>query len=428
MKTSAIVLLNILIATLSAGGGYWWAHQADMKTVSAAPMESAPSLAPAKKKVLYWYDPMVPNQQFGKPGKSPFMDMDLVPKYGDDNVISAGIAIDSGLQQNMALRRAKVERKVLRSSIEVAGSLMYNARDVAVVQARSGGFVERVYAHAPGDVVAANAPLVDLLMPEWAAAQSEFLALRRHDDPSLTDAARQRLILLGMPATLITAIEKSGQPKSTFTLRTPIAGVIQTLEVRQGMTITTGTTLATVNGISTVWLDAAVPETYAAMVGKTYPLKAHFSAYPDEEFCGSVIALLPETNAQTRTLKVRAEFPNPEGRLRPGMYARVEIETGERNAQLWIPTEAVIRTGKRDVVILEQKNNAFVPQEITIGEEIQEKTAVLSGLKEGQTVVVSGQFLLDSEASLAGLLHKLDKEDPAQSDDNNRIDKAGETP
>lgn len=411
MNAIRMILVCTVIAALGISGGYWFAHRHADRAVPEAPSQ------PSEKTVLYWYDPMVPNQHFDKPGPSPFMDMALVPKYASDGGDAPGIRIDPGVQQNLALRRAMVERKTLSQPVEVVGTVMFNARDVAVVQTRSNGFVERVYARAPGDVIAANAPLADLLIPEWTGAQTEFLALRRSGDAELTAAARQRLQLLGMPAALISRVEHSGKPQTVITVSSPIAGVIETLDVRQGMSVGMGMTLARIVGIGTVWLEAAVPESQAARVEEGHPLIAQLSAYPDKRFHGRIIAVLPETNPDTRTLKVRAEFPNPEGRLRPGMFAQVRIEAGATEAQLWVPSEALIRTGKRNVVIVDQGNDSFLPVEIETGAEAQGSTAVLNGLEEGQTVVVSGQFLIDSEASLSGVLQRLDS----------RMDKSSES-
>lgn len=412
MSTVKTLLLCAVIAAVSAALGFWWAHRHDMPDHPAMTANVAP--APNdEEKVLYWYDPMVPNQHFEKPGKSPFMDMELVPKYAEE-VDVAGVKIDPGVQQNMALRRATVEQTTLSQHVDVVGSLMFNERNIAIVQARSNGFVERVYAHAPSDVVTQNEPLADLLIPEWAGAQLEYLALRNNGSPELLDAARQRLQLLGMPNELIRKVERTGKPHTVVTIVSPIGGMIQSLDVRTGMSIGMGMPLAQVVGIDPVWLEAAVPETQAALIKEGQRLTARLSAYPGETFEGRVIAVLPETNIETRTLKVRAEFPNPDHRLRPGMFAQVRIEADKDAPMLWVPTEAVIRTGTRSLVIVDKGEGAFLPVEVEVGAESSGKTAILRGLEEGQTVVASGQFLIDSEASLTGVLAKLDTSNDQQ--------------
>jgi Cu(I)/Ag(I) efflux system membrane fusion protein len=363
------------------------------------------TLGPAAggRPVLYWYDPMVPAQHFDKPGKSPFMDMPLVPKYaGEANVGAVGITIDPAKVQNLGVRLASVERGALPSAVTVNGVLAFNERDVAIVQAKAAGFVQRVHGRAPGDVVPAGARLADVLVPEWAGAQSEFLAVRRTGDAALTAAARQRLLLLGIPASTVAEVERSGRPLTVLTIATPIAGVLKTLGVRNGMTVVAGQTLAEVNGLSRVWLNAAVPEALAGQVRPGQNVTATLAAYPGEAFSGRVAAILPQASADTRTLTVRVELANPGGRLRPGMFASVQLG-GARQPSLLIPSEAVIRTGRRTLVMLAQPGGRYLPAEIRAGREAGGKTEVLAGLSEHDKVVASGQFLLDSEASLSGI-------------------------
>jgi len=361
--------------------------------------------AKADRQALYWYDPMFPQQQFDKPGKSPFMDMQLVPRYADGAASAAtpAVQIDPGLAQNIGVRLASVSRGVLTSRLALSGILAFNERDVAVVQARAAGFVERVYARAPGDVLKAGAPLVDLLIPEWAAAQEEFLALRRSGERGLIDAARQRLRLSGMPAGLIAQMERSGQVQSVLTVTSPISGALQTLEVREGMTVTPGQTLARFNGLDQVWLQVAVPEAQSAMLNVGQRVQSHFVGLPGKALDGTVSAILPATAMDSRTVQVRVELPNPDGALRPGMTAQVSLAQTDGQALLQVPSEALIRTGKRVLVMLAEEGGRYRPVEVETGVENQDHTVILSGLQEGQQVVASGQFLLDSEASLKGV-------------------------
>ena len=210
--------------------------------------------------VLYWYDPMVPQQKFDKPGKSPFMDMELVPRYADEGSDGASMKIDPSVTQNLGIRLATAVRESISQSLEATGALLFDERDVAVVQARAGGFVERVYDRAPEDVIDKGAPLADLLIPEWAAAQEEYLALRDVGEPQLLAAARQRLRLAGMPADVIAQLQGSGKTRAVWTVTSPIAGVLSSLDVREGMTVPAGASLARINGLSKVWLEVAVPE------------------------------------------------------------------------------------------------------------------------------------------------------------------------
>ena len=358
--------------------------------------------ASEEREVLYWYDPMAPSHRFDKPGKSPFMDMQLVPKYADEEAGGGGVQIDPAVTQNLGVRLATVEMGSLPSGLTATGTIEFNDRDVAIVQAKAGGFVQRVYGRAPADVVAAGAPLADLLIPEWAGAQGEFLAVLRTGDPALIGAARNRLRLLGMPPELITAVERSGVVRDVVTVTTPSAGVIKALGVRAGMTVTAGQTLAEVNGLARVWLSAAVPEAQSAQVRVGQTVRTSFAAYPGETFSGQVTAVLPQAETASRTLTARIELANPDGRLRPGMFAAVEF-AGQSRSALLVPSEAVIRTGKRALVMLAKDGGRFVPAEVQIGREAGGKTEILAGLAAGEQVVASGQFLLESEASLTGV-------------------------
>lgn len=389
-------MINRLLAVALLGGGlgagYWLAQ---------AP---APVAAMADKPALYWYDPMYPQQKFDKPGKSPFMDMQLVPRYAEGAADSTAVQIDPRVAQNLGVRLATVTRGVLASTLELSGILAFNERDVAVVQARAGGFVERVYDRAPGDVLKAGAPLADLLVPEWAAAQEEFLALRRSADAPLLAAARQRLRLSGMPAGLIAQMERSGRVQSVLTVASPIGGVVQTLDVREGMTMAAGQTLARINGLDRLWLQVAVPQSQGAALAVGQAVESRFVGLPGQVVKGAVSAILPTIAGDSRTVQVRVELPNADGTLRPGMTAQVRLAQSSAQSVLQVPSEALIRTGKRTLVMLAEEGGHYRPVDVEVGAESQEMTVIRSGLQEGQQVVASGQFLLDSEASLRGII------------------------
>jgi Cu(I)/Ag(I) efflux system membrane fusion protein len=394
-----LAVTGLAIALVAGAGGYgiarWTGHLADTPPAAQG--------ADAGRKVLYWYDPMVPTQHFDKPGKSPFMDMQLVPKYADEAGGDApGVRIDPATSQTLGLRTVAVRRGELASGLTATGTIDFNQRDVAIVQARAGGFVQRVYARAPGDVIGAGAPLADLLVPEWAGAQTEFLAVRRAGNAALTQAARQRLALLGMPSGTIASVERTGRPHNVVTISTPTGGVIKTLDVRAGMTMTAGQTLAEINGLSTVWLNAAVPEAIAGPLKPGQAVQATLAAFPGETLSGHVSAILPQTQADSRTLTVRIELPNRGGRLRPGMFATVSFG-GSAHPALLVPSEALIRTGKRTLVMLALDKGRYRPAEVQTGRESGDDTEILAGLSEGEKIVASGQFLIDSEASLSGV-------------------------
>ena len=388
--------LMLVTALAAGGGGFWLGHrQTGEQTAAAAAGSGQP---------LYYYDPMFPNQKFDKPGKSPFMDMQLVPKYADGAAPGSApaVTVDPASRQSLGLRVVEAKMGNLATTLNVTGTIDFNQRDVAMIQARSGGFVQRVYARAPGDVVRAGAPIADLLLPEWGGAQTEFLSVKRLGQPDLTAAARQRLRLLGMPEGLIAKVERTGRPNGAVTITSPISGVIQSLDARIGVTLATGQSLAQVNGLGTVWLNAAVPEAQAGQVRIGQNASAMLAGFPGETFAGRVIAILPTTQADSRTLTVRIELPNRAGRLRPGMFAQVALG-GDARSALLVPSEAVIRTGKRTLVMLASGDGRYHPAEVSIGKESRGQTEIIAGLSPGEKVVASGQFLLDSEASLTGI-------------------------
>lgn len=387
----------LAVALVAAGGGYWLGQR-------GSPANEAES-SQSGRKILYWYDPMVPQEKYDNPDSLSSMGMKTQPKYADEDVATGeapGVSINPAAMQNLGVRVVAAQMGSLASTLSVTGSVDFNQREVAIVQARSGGFVSRVYARAPGDVIRAGAPIADVQLPEWGGAQTEFLAVKRLGKPDLTVAARQRLRLMGMSDGLIASVERSGRTNGTITITSPISGVIQTLEARAGVTLAQGQTLAQVTGIGTVWLNAAVPEAQAGAVRTGQSATATFTAFPGETFGGRIIAILPTAQADSRTLTVRIELANRGGRLRPGMFAQVALG-GDTRPALLVPSEAVIRTGTRAIVMLATGDGRYHPAEVRVGREGGGQTEILDGLSPGEKVIASGQFLLDSEASLTGI-------------------------
>jgi Cu(I)/Ag(I) efflux system membrane fusion protein len=380
-----------LVAVLGFGVG---------RLTTPPPKATAPAPQSARR-ILYWYDPMIPMEHHTGPGMSS-MNMTLIPKYADETPGAAGVQIDPSRAQNLGVTLATAERGALPSGVGATGVIDFNERDVAVVQAKAAGFVQRVYARAPGDTLAADAPLADLLIPEWAGAQGEYLAVKRTGDAALIQAGRERLKLLGMPPALIEAVEKTGQVRNIVTVSTPTGGVIKTLGVRNGMSVAAGQTLAEIDGLSRVWLNASIPEAMAGQIRLGQGVTATLAAYPGKTFNGRVTAILPQTDAASHTLTARIDLPNPGGRLKPGMFASAQFG-GMSQPALLVPSEAVIRTGTRSLVMIAQPGGRYAPAEVRIGREGDGRTEILAGLSEGEKVVASGQFLIDSEASLSGV-------------------------
>ena len=359
------------------------------------------------RRILYYHDPMVPGKQFSTPGKSPFMDMMMVPAYaGSAGADDSSIRVSSRIRQNIGLRTAPVVEGALATEVSAVGAIAYNERDQAIVQARAQGYVEKLHVRATLDRVVKGQPLVDLYVPDWVAAQEEFLAVRRMqgaDLAPLLEGARARMRQAGMDETQIRLVETSGQVQSRLTLVAPIAGVVTELAVREGMTVAPGATLVQINGLGTVWAEAEVPESQAALLHPGDTVNAESPALPGTVFTGRVQALPPQVNPATRTIKARVELANADGRLVPGMFVEMHFKDSSGRQSLLVPTEAIIQTGTRAVVMLAEGGGNFRPVAVEPGREADGQTEIRRGLQVGQQVVISGQFLIDSEASLRGL-------------------------
>ena len=395
-KMIAVALSAAAIAAAGGAGLY--------RAGVSAGMQSAPKPAAgtAEKKPLYWHDPMVPGHKFDKPGKSPFMDMQLVPVYAE-GADEGGVTISPRVQQNLGLRTAPVTLGSVAASLSAVGSVAYNEREVVLVQARSAGIVERLHARALFDPVRKGQPLLELYVPDWIAAQEEYLAARRMQGSGmagLADAARQRMRLAGMDEAQVRLVEASGRTHPRITISAPASGVITELTAREGMTVAAGAPLFRINGLDTVWVNAEVPENAAAAVRAGSLVEARTPAFPGTVFKGKVSALLPEVNPATRTIKARIELANRGAQLVPGMFATLTFAPAAARQVLQVPSEAVIQTGTRSVVMLAQGGGKFAPVDVEAGAEANGRTEIRKGLEAGQEVVVSGQFLIDSEASL----------------------------
>jgi Cu(I)/Ag(I) efflux system membrane fusion protein len=401
MNKKLMTLAVITAVALLASGyvaGTWHANTTTASTGNAKA---------ASQKVLYWHDPMMPNQHFDKPGKSPFMDMQLVPVFADEGA-SSGVKIDPGLQQNLGIRYATARRVDVATSFEVVGTTQFDESLADVVQSRVTGYIDRLYANAPMQRVSKGAPIASLFVPDWLAPQEEYLALRRGGmDNTLLAASRERMRVLSIPDAVVANLERTGRAQTHVTLSAPAAGVITELNVRDGAMVAPGQTLAKVAGLSTLWLVIDVPEALALQVKAGMSVDAVFAADASQHFTGRIREVLPGISADSRTLQARLAIDNKNLLLTPGMLMRARIGGATTASRLVVPSEAVITTGKRSIVIVKQADGRLQPVTVTTGNDSASDTEVLSGLSEGEQVVASGQFLIDSEASLKSVLPRL---------------------
>ncbi|MEP7184280.1 MAG: efflux RND transporter periplasmic adaptor subunit [Rhodanobacter sp.] len=368
------------------------------------------------KKILYWYDTMVPQQHFDKPGLSP-MGMQMVPKYaGDAGADRDTVQIDPSTEQNLGMRTITVKRGQLQRDVRASGTVAWDLRQAQTISARANGVIDQLFVRAPYESVKAGQPLAAIISPQWNAAAQEYLALadaQSADARALRDAARERLHVLGMDNAQIRALHGSS---TRIVISAKMDGVVGALDVREGQQISTGMPIMTINGLDTVWLEAALPQAQSAGIVAGTPVQARVSALPGMIFNGRVEALLPDVDPMTRTQRARIVLDNPGHRLSPGMFAEVTFAGATSGtAHPLVPDEALVSTGTDTRVIVADGKGRFKPVAVRPGFSSGGMTEILAGLRGGEQVVVSGQFLIDSEASLSGALQRLDTAAPASA-------------
>lgn len=376
---------------------------------SGIPAEAS---APNGRRVLYWYDPMVPQQHFNHPGKSP-MGMEMMPKYADE--VTGGkpgaVRISPQVVQNLGVRTATVRVAPLAESVQVPASIAWDARESVTISARTDETIDRLYVRAPFDIVRKGQPLAEVLAPQWSAAIAEYQALAHAESSDARDlqrAARQRLRTLGLSDADIAGLRGN---EAGIVIRASQDGVVAQLSVKQGEQVAAGAPLMTLNGLDHVWIEAEVPQAQMAGIAAGTPVSITSSALPGKEFHSTVQSVLPDVDPTTRTQRVRIELNNPDHQWAPGMFAEVAIHITTGAAHPLIPDEALIATGNATRVIVAEGDGHFRAVPVRVGRSADGYTAVLSGLKGGERVVTSGQFLIDSEASLSGALQRLDTGD-----------------
>jgi Cu(I)/Ag(I) efflux system membrane fusion protein len=386
----AVAVASGLAGYLLAGGGSQQAAQSS-----------------AGRKILYWYDPMVPNEHYPGPGKSS-MNMLLIPKYADESA-SGGIAVSPSMTQNLGIRLARVETRDIAPTIRAVGQVQFDERLISEVQTLTPGFVEALSVRAEGEPVGAGRVIAQVYSPDLLTAEAEYRALLSAPGVasfSLRQAARNRLRLLGAPQSLVRRLEHGGAPQRTYPVVTRTSGVVTQIGARPGAQVSLGQSIVTIQGLSRVLIIADVPEASLASIHVGQPAQITLPAYPTETRSGIVDYIFPSLNTPSRTARVRITIPNPGLQLKQGMFANVALR-GTGGMAIVVPSEAVIDTGRRQVVVVKRGGN-FVAQEVKIGRDYDQWTEVLAGLQPGEQVVASGQFLIDSEASLQGMISRLE--------------------
>lgn len=401
MKTKSLTVVALAVM-MAAGGGY---------TLGLRKSHVIPDAAkPAERQVLYWYDPMMPGQRFDKPGKSPFMDMDLVPRYADEEKAAAGVGINAQQQQNLGMKTANVQKRQLTLPFSAFATVSTDERSITTLPAPATGVISTLYVRAPLQQVKAGQPLAEMWIPQWTTAQQEYLAVRQLGDGILTRAARERLALQFMPEETIRALERSGKPQTRMTLRADRAGYIAKLDVREGAQVAATAPLFEIASLDPVWLVVDYPQTQAQSLAVGSETIATSESWPGIRFRGKVSELLPQMDTATRTLRARIVLENPQHKLKPGMFLNVtRAQPTQMTSVLAVPEEAVINSGGSQRLLLATGDGYFQPVNITTGMTSEGWTEITSGVQEGDSVVTSGQFLIDSEASLRSALPEVTK-------------------
>ncbi|MCP5420229.1 MAG: efflux RND transporter periplasmic adaptor subunit [Gammaproteobacteria bacterium] len=369
--------------------------------------------------------PMHPTIVRDAPGNCPICGMTLVKQ---ENPIKAPdkapnktsgdstppiVTVRPETQQNMGLRSALVERGTLAKTLESVGYVTYDEDRMAHVHPRAAGWVERLQVRAEGDEVTRGQVLMDLYSPEIVTAQEEYLlalegiAVAGRRQQSLVEGSRRRLRLLEVPDSVIAAIGKTREVQETVPVLAPMAGVITRLGLREGMYVKPDMELFTISDVSSVWVQVDVFEHQADQVHQGSPARIDIPALPGRIWEAEVDYIYPELNPMTRTLRIRLRFKNPGGLLKPNMFAHAQIQGRETPNALMIPREALIMTGSQDRVIQDLGDGHFQPKVVVVGNQAQGRVEILEGLKEGDRVVVSGQFLIDSESNLQASFQRM---------------------
>ena len=357
--------------------------------------------------IAFWFDPMVPGERYNAPGKSS-MGMDLQPKYADEAATS-GVRVTPEVQQNLGVRTTRVTFANLSSAVAVVGQVQTDERRITEVQTLTPGFVEQLTVRAVGEPVGRGRLIATVYSPELYGAQVEFAALRRIGSstisPGLRQAARERLRLLGLPNGAIDRLERGGPPQRTYAVFARQSGIVTAVGARPGAKVEPGQSIVTLADLSQVWVVAEVPEASLGQIRVGQPVQITFPAYPGEIRSGRIDYIFPTLEPQARTARVRVTLPNPNAHLKIGMFANMTI-SGTGAGGLVVPADAVISTGKRNVVIV-KRGGSFISAEVELGPTVRDMIVIRAGLQPNADVVVSGQFLIDSEASLQGVIERL---------------------
>jgi RND family efflux transporter MFP subunit len=415
-KSARFKILSLLLVIALAAFGYQYRD-----IIEKAIVTGKDETAVNKPKVLYWVDPMHPAYRSDKPGTAPDCGMDLVPVYAESNSIkttadslpSGAFQIDARQQQLIGVQYGETKYQTISKTVRAVGKIAYDETRVVRVHTKIDGWIEQVYADFTGKEIKKDTPLISIYSPDLYQTQQEFLlALKGRNElgassfreaasgaESLYQATRRRLELWDITAEQINEIEKRGAPIKTVTLYAPADGVVLTRNAYPRQRVMPDTELYTIADLSRIWVIADIYEYEAAEIKLGQHARVTLSYFPGRSYQGEISYIYPQIDNTTRTMKVRIEIENKNFELKPDMFANVEVKI-DYGRKLTIPQEAVLDSGREQTVFVALADGYFAPRKIVLGAKVDNNFIVLSGLKAGEKIVTSANFLIDSESRL----------------------------
>ncbi len=406
IKSKRIILSVIYFLSLVIISLYSVAHAAENESEN-------------EKKILYWVAPMDSNYRRDKPGKSP-MGMELIPYYAGEDDDGSTVTISPAVVQNLGVRTEKAELTRLWRGINTVGYVNYDESKVSHIHLRTAGWIENLTVKSAGERVKKGDRLFDLYAPELVNVQEEYVAALSSGNKGLIRASRKRLSALGISDSQVNQLRKNKRVKQRISIHASQDGIVSDLPVREGMYIQPAMKVMTLGDLSSVWLLAEVFERQSQWVEVGQSADVTLSYIPGKTWEGKVEYIYPDLDPKTRTLKVRLRFDNPDETLKPNMYAKVKIYGGAKENTIVIPLEGLIRTGREERVIIALGEGKFEARNVKSGIESGDYVEILEGVKEGDKIVTSGQFLIDSEASMRASLTRM-----SEPEKNKRMNKSG---
>ncbi|MFA0312360.1 efflux transporter periplasmic adaptor subunit [Vibrio splendidus] len=410
MKSVKVATIALLVGgALGFGANHFLFNSThDMSAMAAS--SGTGSAASSSDDPLYWVAPMDPNYQRDKPGLSP-MGMDLIPVYADDLSVGSDKAgtvfIDPSVENNLGVKTAKVNFEALSPRIETVGYVAFDESTLWQTNVRAAGWVEKLYINAVGEKVNKGDVLFTLYSPELVKAQEELLSAYKTGRKGLIKGSTERLITLGVDKAQIRSITRRGKASQTIEIKAPADGVIASLNIREGGYLSPAQAVISAGPLDEVWVDAEVFERQAHWISSGSNAEMTLDAIPGKEWQGNVDYVYPILDPKTRTLRVRLKFFNPHGELKPNMFANIALKPISDDAVLTIPRSSVIHSGGMTRVVMSEGSGKYRSARIEVGREAGEKIEVLQGLEQGENIVTSAHFMLDSESSQSADLSRI---------------------